>query len=323
MTFAEFLEEWRREDDFITVRTSGSTGTPKEIRLSKDFVKESALRTNTFFGIDETSRLHSCVSADFIGGKMMGVRAEIAKARLTFETPTNQPLKAIGEEEAIDLLAMVPSQMVYLLENRDFLPHIKNIIIGGSAIHPDLRRKIAASGLNAYETYGMTETASHIALRRVTLELMPFRTLDGIKVSTDQKGCLKIQFENGCEVQTNDLAEIINHRDFYITGRHDHIIISGGKKINPFELEERLCDIIGVPFYFKGIPDEKWGERLVLVIEGNGKDFDLHSLMDKFNSLLPHWQLPKEIEFVRSLPRTPNGKILRNNQQFVFSENEG
>lgn len=311
MTFDEFREEWYDNNKEITVNTSGSTGNPKKIGLSKDFMKESARRTNQFFGIKKNSRLHSCVSADYIGGKMMFVRAEEAMALLTWETPSNRPLQQLGPKDKIDLLAVVPSQMQAILKNHETLPQIKNIIIGGSAIHKDLKNKIAASDLNAYETYGMTETASHIALRKISQLEEPFKVLPGIKVEIDTENCLKIRFRNGIELQTKDLAEIISDEEFYIKGRKDNVIISGGKKINPFDLEEKIGQIIESSFYMVGVPDEKWGEKLVLMIEDPYLSLEEDVIKGKLKAVLENWQIPKEIYCVANFQRTPNGKIIR------------
>lgn len=315
MTFQDFLKEWDNDKDSINVYTSGSTGEPKKMELLKEFVKESAQRTNTFFNINSKSRLHSCVSPDFIGGKMMAVRAKIANSLFSWEDPSNEPLKNFPSDSIIDLLAVVPSQIIYILNNLSSLPKINNIIIGGSAIHPDLKIKIANSGLNAFETYGMTETASHIALRPITKENVPFKLFPGIKISLDNESCLKIIFKTGYIVRTNDIAEIISKDEFYIKGRRDDIIISGGRKVNPIVIETKIEKLVPSPFYITGFPDEKWGEKIVMVVEG--PSFDKEKLLLQMKNYLEKWEIPKEINFVDKLPLTPNGKIIRVKNQFL------
>lgn len=314
MTFEEFIEEWRSDNDHITAHTSGSTGNPKTITLDKEFVRRSALRTNSFFRITSASRLHSCVAPDFIGGKMMAVRALEAGCRLTWETPSNRPLADAGAAGRIDLLAVVPSQTLHILDNMEKLPEIRAMLVGGSAIDPSLRRRIAGSGINAYESYGMTETASHIALRRIEAEEGWFETLGGIMVATDTRGCLEIWFPSGERFVTNDLAATDGNSRFRICGRYDHIIITGGKKVNPFEVERKIAGMIDAPFVVTSEPDVKWGRRIVLRIEraaGSTPD-ELPELLSKGlrEALLP-WEMPKEIEIVNKLERTPNGKLKR------------
>ena len=313
MDYEEFLEEWKNGKSYIIALTSGSTGQPKEIRLNKDFVERSAERTNRFFSIGCNSRLHSCVSPDFIGGKMMAVRAEIGKCRLTWENPSNEPLKDQDRGEKIDLLSVVPSQMIYILEHLESLPDLGAVIIGGGKIPNELRERIAASGINAYESYGMTETASHIALRKVENQEIPFHTIEGISVECDERKCLKIKFDSGEVFITNDLAEAYSGQEFIIKGRIDNIINSGGKKVSPEEIENKISSLISSPFMIKGETDSKWGERIVLVIEGEKNDFDIEVLHKEIQRLLPRWQVPKQIKIIDKLPRTKNGKLIRFN----------
>lgn len=317
MTYDDFIKEWENSDNFISVKTSGSTGEPKVINLPKKFMRESAVRTNEFFGIDTQFKLHSCISPDYIGGKMMAVRALISGASLSYENPSNQPLKNISLEQTIDLLAVVPSQMIYIINNLNKIPHLKNIIIGGGEINPGLRKKIAESGLNAFETYGMTETSSHIALRKVKKEDLPFKTLPGIHVEIDSEDCLLIKFETGEVIQTNDIARLVSDNQFYIDGRRDNIINSGGKKINPLELERIISPFISSEFYITAKKDEKWGETPILIIESDSSKFNLENLRQNIGKVLERWQMPKEIIFTNKLSRTPNGKIIRGKSHII------
>ena len=168
MTYEDFAQEWDSRD-MITCRTSGSTGAPKEILLPKQEMVNSALRTIDFFGLTGDSLLYSCIAPDFIGGKMMLVRQRAAGCRFLWETPSNRPLDGYSGEP-ISLLSVVPSQVIYILDNIKDMPVIDAMLVGGSSIPESLRHRIEKSGLNAYESYGMTETASHIALRRIKSE---------------------------------------------------------------------------------------------------------------------------------------------------------
>lgn len=240
----------------------------------------------------------------------MAVRADIAGCRLTYEPPSNRILRNADDNRPIDLLAVVPSQMLDLLDNLDQIPEIRAIIIGGSPIMSDLRKRISESGLNAYETYGMTETSSHIALRKVTEKIGWFETFPGITVSSDNRSCLVIDFESGERIATNDIAETDGKRKFRITGRWDHVIITGGKKVNPYSVESKISGIFHSGIMITSEPDEKWGERVVLRIEGE-KDLEEKILLRKLKEVLAKWEVPKKIEWVKSLPRTENGKLIR------------
>lgn len=311
MDYKDFIDEWQSGDAHVEVATSGSTGTPKRILLDRSFMIESARRTNAFFGIDSDSHLHSCISPDFIGGKMMAVRALLAGCRLTWEIPSNRPLRGIGAASRISLLAVVPSQIVDILGRMEELPSIESVIIGGGAIDSRLRRRIVDSGLNAFETYGMTETSSHIALRKVDGETEWFATLPGITVDLDDRGCLTIRFDGGEVVVTNDLATLFDPTRFRIDGRADNVIVTGGRKVNPFEVERRISDLIGTAFIVTSLPDEKWGRRVVLKIERGADIPDVAWLRNELSKILAPWERPKEILVVGELERTPNGKLKR------------
>ena len=311
MTYPEFIKEWRNGDTALQVRTSGSTGIPKCISLPKEFMRKSALRTASFFHLDKFSRLHSCISPDFIGGKMMAVRAELIGCCLSWEKPSNRPLEAFPKDETIDLLAVVPSQMSYIATHSENLPNIRNIIVGGGPISDMLRRKIIESHLMAFETYGMTETASHIALRKIDGILSPFKVFDGISLSLDERGCLVIAFDTGERIATNDMVKLLSHGEFMVLGRYDDVIITGGRKVHPIDVENRIAKIINIPFMVAALSDEKWGEKVVLVVEGRMKDEEKERVLNQMRSLLGAYEVPKEIISVEALPRTGNGKLKR------------
>lgn len=311
MTFQDFSAEWRSDKPYITAHTSGSTGTPKEIRLGKEFVRESAMRTNRFFGIDSSWRLHSPLAADYIAGKMMLVRALEAGAAFSWETPSNRPLSSIGPDETIDLLAVVPSQLQYLCDTTNRLPAIRHIIVGGSAVDEALELRVIERHpeWKVYATYGMTETASHIALRR--FGEASFEPFGGISVNLDSRGCLVIASGND-SFRTNDIAEIDADGRFRIIGRADNVIITGGKKVHPEEIESALRSHFGTDaFLITSRPDPKWSQRIVLLTEVSPS---LKPAIDEFFIAIEPYLRPKEINFVESLERTASGKIKRTKQ---------
>ncbi len=236
-----------------------------------------------------------------------------------------------------DLISVVPSQMLHILDTFEQIPDSVAWLIGGQAIPPQLRRRIAERGLNAWESYGMTETASHIALRRVReVDAEGFFTpLEGIGLSLDPRGCLVIDQGEAMPVVTNDVATLQANGGFRILGRADNVIISGGKKIHPEEVERQLQPLLAplgiTDVMLTSTPDPKWGERLVLLAEMptyiSAPADDTPSLLSAFKALpatdrpdfirallrdhLPAHHLPKEIHLLPPLPRTPNGKLRR------------
>lgn len=309
MTYHEFLKEWRDETKEVKCHTSGSTGTPKDIYLPKAEMARSAKRTISVFGLKEGSILHSCISPDYIGGKMMAVRAEICDGMLQWETPSNRPLENY-DGEPIDLLAVVPSQMIFILDHPELWSRIRHVIIGGAPIPREIGRRIQESSIDAWETYGMTETASHIALRKVTVPEQPFATLEGIEICCDSRGCLSIHLEGWQSVNTNDIAEINADRTFRILGRIDTAIITGGKKVFPIPIEQMLEDNFGRDILITSEPDTKWGEKIVCIVSGEPVDGLPEEISDWCSECLRPEERPKEIRF-GAIPCTPNGKKKR------------
>lgn len=310
MTYDEFRIEWLSDNDSIACHTSGSTGIPKCIMLPKTLVLASALRTIGHFGLNSSSHLHSCISPDFIGGKMMLVRAEEAGCRLTHETPSNRPLRSFIDYP-VDLLAVVPSQMVDLCSRAELgeikVKEIRHIIIGGAPIDANLRRRIEVLGFDAWETYGMTETASHIALRRVKENPEPFEILSGIEIWADKEERLNIKLPETESIVTNDIVRIEADGRFRILGRKDNVIISGGKKIHPEAVEAILERELQCEVLITSEPDSLWGERVVLTVEDVDKtDIEIERAV----GMLESWERPKKIKRER-IVRTANGKKCR------------
>ena len=312
MTIDDFITEWHNDCDYIVAHTSGSTGTPKEIHLSKQLVRASALRTIEFFNLSESSHLHLCLSPDYIAGKMMIVRSLLSGATFTHELPSNTPLSSC-KNTTIDLLAVVPSQLIHILDNQSNFD-VRNLIIGGSAIPSDLRLRVAESGIPAYETYGMTETASHVALRKIEpVSDRPYFALPGIKFSRDKRDCLVIHMKDYDPIVTNDVIDLIDDEHFLLRGRFDNVIISGGLKIHPLEVEDKIRPLLptNTTFYITSRPHSKWGEEVILIIEGDATKTDGTRILTQLRNLMPSYQTPKEVVVVLSINRTDSGKIIR------------
>lgn len=245
---------------------------------------------------------------------MMAVRSELTGAKLTWEEPSNNILRNAGDGR-IDLLAVVPSQMISLLERLEEAPEIRNIIIGGSAINNELYRRICESGLNAWETYGMTETASHIALRKVAPGNGFFTPLPGITVSLDDEGRLQIEMKGWQRLVTNDLAEINGEGGFRILGRYDNMIVSGAKKINPVEVESIIEPLLDAEVLITSEPDLKWGERVVMIVEKSlEKEYPEERIFEICRTHLRKECVPKRIIY-GEVPHTANMKKARKKRE--------
>lgn len=324
--FYSFITEWFNDLPYIEVKTSGSTGEPKTIQLPKLVMQKSAERTIQYFGLVETDRLFLSLSCNYIAGKMMVVRALTGNMNLIVVDPSSD--FSFLENEKYDFGALVPMQAGKILETENGtmkLENIRHLLIGGSGVPPQLEEKIGQLKSNIVSTYGMTETASHIAIRGIsaTNYAENYHCLSGISIRKNKDECLEILAEEQAEwLSTTDLVEIISANEFRIIGRADHAIISGGLKFHPELLEAKLGREIKYPIMITAEPDKKLGQKLVLQVECiYSAEFETE-LLKKIESILTNYERPRKIEFVDRLPRNENGKIVRSqtNHKKSFSE---
>ena len=321
-----FFKQFFDEEDVLKLQTSGSTGTPKVIEIKKEFMVNSALATGSFFELHEETTALLCMNPDFIAGKMMLVRALVLGWKLDAVTPNLNPLKDIKKE--YDFSAMVPLQVLNSLED---LNKVKTLIIGGGVISNELENQLQELSTECFATYGMTETVSHIAVRKLnnypslrggTTKQSVYTIFPKISISTDQRNCLVIDAPKISEttVITNDIVELTSKSTFKWLGRYDNIINSGGIKLIPEQIEEKLSKIINQRFFVTSIPDKMLGEKLVLVVEAQRNEgAKIQSEMENLKSL-SKYEIPKEIFFLEAFVETSTKKIQREKtlQQLTF-----
>ncbi|WP_271406064.1 AMP-binding protein [Tenacibaculum soleae] len=315
-SIANFLSDWFHQKDFVTVQTSGSTGKPKPIQLKKEFMKNSALATGTFFNLKENTTALLCLSTDYIAGKMMLVRALTLGWQLDVVKPESNPLK--GVEKQYDFSAMVPLQLRSSLNE---LSKVDKLIVGGGVVTADLIAAIQNISTKVFATYGMTETITHIAVKKLNdLPLIResrslYKTLPNVLISQDNRNCLIIEAPKVTieKIVTNDVVNIVSKTTFEWLGRIDNVINSGGIKLHPERIEEKLSEIIEQRFFVSGIKDEVLGEKLILIIEdvtSSGVESFLLSKIKKESSL-SKFEIPKEVYFLPQFIETETKKIQR------------
>ena len=299
----QFISEWYSTNIEMDLKTSGSTGKPKSISVKKDWMQNSAELTRKTFGLKKGDSALLCMPMKYVAGKMMVVRALELGLDLKVVEPSSNPLKNM--DEIIDFAAMVPFQLENSLNDLD---QVKTLIVGGGQVSPKLVEKLQIESTQVYETYGMTETLTHVAIKPLNGPNISdlFRALDGIHFEKDDRGCLAIHASalNPVPIVTNDLVELIDENSFRWLGRFDNVINSGGIKIIPEVVEAKLLSIIpNNRFFINGESDESLGEKVVLVVEGNVIEISFDSL-EKFEK-------PKEIYFISEFLETESGKIRR------------
>lgn len=297
----EFILDWFDGSPYIELQTSGTTGTPKIIRKNKQSLVNSALATGDFFELSPGDKALLCLSAQYIAGKMMLVRSFILGLEIDYVPPTSNPLANNTKE--YDFVAMVPLQVQNSLED---LNKIRKLIIGGAKMNKSLEESLSGVKTMVYETYGMTETITHIAAKKVGEKA--FSVLPNVEISQNENNCLVIKAPRVADeiIITNDLVELVNDRQFKLLGRIDNVINSGGIKLIPEQIEDKLSNFISARFFVAGIPDKVLGEKLVLVIEGEEQNF-YEAIFD----VLDKYEKPKEVFYVSKFTVTESGKIKR------------
>lgn len=306
--FWKFVGEWYNDSSYVEVSTSGSTGTPKKIKVLKKLMVNSALMTCGYLKLEPGDNALLCLSTGYIAGKMMVVRAIVADLNLTVVEPSGTPFI----DKPYAFCAMVPMQVFNILsspEQQFSINQIGKLIIGGGAVSSSLRGMIEHLTVECFATYGMTETVSHIALRKLNGadKQSSYYPLSEVKVSLDERSCLVIDapLVTTSILTTNDIAEILDDGSFRILGRIDNIINSGGIKIIPEVVEAKLSGCTNRSFAISSVPDDRFGEKIVLVVEGENQS------IFNFNDVLQPYERPKLIIVVNAIPTTANGKINR------------
>ena len=313
MTLDEFVSDWQSDSSTLLVHTSGSTGKPKPMLVEKRRMEASARITCGFLGLRAGDTALLCMPLDFIAGKMVVVRSLVWGLRLVAVEPSGHPLKGLTESPTF--AAMVPMQVYNSLkveEERRLLRGITHLIIGGGAVNSDMAEELRGFPYAVWSTYGMTETLSHIALRRLSgAEASEwYEPFDGVGVTTNADGCLVIDAPAVCAqpLVTNDIAEIApDGRRFRIRGRRDNVVCSGGLKLQIEEMEARLQPHLNVPYMISKCPDDKFGEAVVLLAVTD----DMVSVREVCRKHMPRYEQPRYFLAVSELPMTPTGKPAR------------
>jgi O-succinylbenzoic acid--CoA ligase len=315
--YGDFLLHWIDKEPTIEVKTSGSTGVPKKVVLKKQNMVNSALATGKFFNLEAGDTALLCLSGAYIAGKMMLVRAMVLGLELDWVEPSASPL--LGTNKTYDFGALVPLQLENSLGEID---RIKTLIVGGATLSKSLKEKAQKAKSRIYETYGMTETITHIAVKKINLDEgvrsevggNNFNTLPNITLQQDERDCLIINAPemNPEPIITNDIVDLHSETEFSWLGRYDNIINSGGVKLIPELIEHKLAPIIKDRYFVVGIPDKKLGQKAILLVE---KKDDGGEIFDKIKALktLEKYEVPKDMLCVKAFVETVNGKISRNN----------
>ena len=321
----EFCRNWLTGVQEFPIHTSGSTGEPKHIVLTRKQLEISARRTIKLLSLKKGDSMLVCLNTEFIAGMMMLARGFEAELDIIIVEPVTNPLTLVPVDYKIDFSSFVPMQLLTILhetpEAREVLNNMKAILVGGAPVSLSLEREIQQLNVPVYLTYGMTETASHVALRKLNGadKAAYFNVLEGIQLGLDNRGCLTIKGDvtNNELLITNDLVELLTPNRFRWLGRVDNTINSGGVKVQSEKVEvavaEAMADLELAPrFFIASQPDELLGERIVLIIEGKKPSEQAEQeLKERLKGMLKKFERPKNIYYAPAFSETPTGKISR------------
>ncbi len=312
-----FLIEWKNDKPNIKLQTSGTTGPPKTISAPKTQLIKSANRTNEFFNLSKSSILFQCLPLSFIAGKLMVIRTLISGGTLVSIFPSINPLKNIKKIK-LSFAAFTPHQIVSILkddESAKTLSKIDNVIIGGSKLNLSLENKLIDLKVNAYETYGSTETYTHVALRKIGEQF--FQSMNTIFLSQHKNGCLIIKGDSFLSkaILTNDYVALKSTTSFKWLGRSDNIINSGGIKCSPELIETAIEESMSNDFCVSSVPDETLGEKIVVVISNK----EVPPTKNQFTNV-PKGLVPKGFIRINELPKTESNKVKRNELKTLIKD---
>jgi|GEM_PF-261707 len=322
---AKIISQWQKKESYYSLTTSGSTGAVKELKFSYNQLKISAKQTIDFFGLTNDDELLCCLPVNKVAGFMMIIRALEANADLIITEPSLYPLDSLKKNLSVSFAAFIPSQFEIILNQyshyQSFFRYTKAVILGGMAVGFELSEKIKTIDTAVYETYGMTETLSHFALKKLNGENQaPFFTLlNENEIMMDENECLmvKSRITQNKWLKTNDVVEILSNNTFTIRGRADNIINTGGIKIFPESIEQRIMLYVSKFFHTErfiiaGFKNQQFGEIPVLILECvsiHKTNFELF-----FNSIaevLEKYEIPWKIYIEERFSETENLKLNR------------
>jgi O-succinylbenzoic acid--CoA ligase len=328
----DFCQQWNSGKNEFLFQTSGSTGKPKPIHLARKSMIESAMMTQSWLHLKEGDHALLCLPIQYIAGAIILVRALVLKLNIVLIEPSQNPLEGIKKPIKIHLASFVTTQWSTIMESKFHLysifSDVKGILIGGSELTSSLELLTQDIQLPIFQTYGMTETASHIAYRLISAKTNFYQCLPEVKIKINANGCLSINSPTTLNkwIDTNDMAELMTPNQFRIMGRSDFMINSGGRKINPAIIEKCSQQFLtehslGFKLFACGLPDDFYGQKLVLLIE-TSNDFHLKlELMDYLKLNLDNWEVPKQLIFLPHFLYTDSGKIDRPNTLTLYVNN--
>jgi O-succinylbenzoic acid--CoA ligase len=317
----QFMLSWLNGQTTFTLHTSGSTGTPKDILITRSQLSSSALMTGAALDLPKGTKALVCLNVSYIAGVMMLVRGMELGWELSIREPVSNPLSGMDWDTTFDFVSMVPLQLSACLADETTKGHVNSlgkILLGGAPVGVGLQKQINELDIPVYQSYGMTETVSHVALKKLNFPLKEddYTVLPGVEFGVDERDCLYLQgaVTNGEKIQTNDIVDITSDTTFNWLGRIDNVINSGGVKIVLDKLDEIVAEVFfelryDNNFYSWYEQDERLGQKLILIVEETDHPVSVTVILDEIRKRISAYQTPKHVYFAPEFIKTPTDKI--------------
>ncbi|MBK9194021.1 MAG: AMP-binding protein [Flavobacteriales bacterium] len=302
----------------LAVHTSGTTGDPKPLKLSRRDLVASARLTAESFKLHADDKALLCLPCEYIAGKMMVVRAFVIGLDLHVVDPRGSVLDNLNTKERFRFSAMVPLQLHRAIqEDKSRVEQqFDTILLGGGPVSEALIEDLQAVTTRVFHTYGSTETVTHIAIRQLNCKERSsmFTALGDVTFDQDDRGCL-IAYTPHLSTKahiTNDVVDLLDNRHFRWLGRYDNVILSGGLKIFPEQLEAKTAGVVPYPHYFTSYPEDKLGQAVMMVVELEQPSEEIvQEVLDRVKDVLTQYELPRRIMARKTFQRTTSGKVIR------------
>lgn len=328
------------EQTEILIATGGTSGAPRWAVHTGETLSAAARGLQSALGGGPISSL-CFLPLEHVSGLMQVVRALVSGGAVTFVD--GRALRA-GRFPPVPVGAVtsaVPTQLARLLEvpgGIEWLRSFRAVFLGGGPAWPDLLNRARAAGIPLAPCYGMTETAAQVTLlppgeflagREDVGRPLPHAAVEIVDPATEEtlgRGCvgrirvrcasLFLGYIPGERHETDafltsDQGELTADGHLCVQGRADAVVITGGEKVDPVEVEAAiratgLVDDVAVV----GVPDREWGEAVVAVIAGAAPGME-GELAARVRQVLSPAARPKRWVRVAELPRTGAGKVDR------------
>ncbi len=316
----DFCKDWLNEAPSFTFTTSGSTGAPKAVITDKEHMKASAQATISTLELSPDEHIFLCISSEMIGGAMMLVRAMELGCNITIVPPSSNPVALLEKNHPFTFASLVPLQIFGVQNDQDSLDKLsrfKNILLGGAAACSNTLDALSNLTCVVWQTYGMTETLSHIALKKVGVDAY-YHVLNDVEIKVDDRNCLCISsvVTDNQWLYTNDIVNLIDDTHFELVGRIDDVINSGGLKIFSHDVEHAIIEKLNdleipfIPLFVCRKPDEKFGETVVVVMLGEPLSDEVIGQLKSFcKETLGKYAVPKHFYFVNEFEKLDSGKL--------------